>query len=713
MAALETIRTKAGALISIIIGLALLAFIVNPDTIGTARNIFSSRNDVAKIGGHTISYEEFSSAIDRNTNINKLMYWLLAGQEAPSGEQASENMRELAWNDMIKKYVLEPEYAKAGLSVSDEELTDLMTGENLSPVVKSFFADPQTGLVNRNIIANILQQVEVSNEWKVFWISMEDQVRDQQLVTRMSELSSKSDYSNSLDVNRMVESSKTNFEFGYVLKDYNSVPDSLIVVANSDLKKYYEAHKYEYKQARARDMEYIVFNITPSANDFERTRNIVERIAEQMATKEVSELSSFVTLNSEKPFDDKYYKRGEFPQEIDSLVSKGKTGDMFPYYQIGDTYYVSRISNMRMLPDSVKAQHILLNTANITSKEAADSIVKLADSIIKRLEGGAKFAEFAQEFSSDKGANLQGGDLGWFSFSQMVRPFSDSCFYGKKGKYMKVGTQFGLHIVQVTDTKNISEKIQLATVQETATPGRETYSQFHNRANSIVTAADGTLAGFRKAAQEAGVQTLKEYNVQLGVKKIASLSEIGELVRWLYDAEEGDVSGVIEVNDKSASVVAALTRIKPAGIAPFEQVRADVEVKTRREKKAAKLNDDLTKALEGAATIDEVASKTGGRAVSVSSPVNFTVPYISGLMLPEPKLVGAVTATKETNKLSKPVVGENGVFVYTVTNIAANPQAITEEMARMRLTSAATGQASFYPALMDKAKVEDNRGRFF
>ena len=703
MATLETIRTKAGVLISVIIGLALLAFIINPDTIATAQNIFSSRNNVGKIAGNNISYEEFSTAVDRYTALNKLMYQLMTGQDAPTGEQVSANIREQAWNDMIKKFVLEPEYEKVGLSVSDEELTDLMTGEDLSPVMRSFFADPQTGVVNRVVIHNILQQLDMSAEWRTFWISLEDQIRDQQLVSRMTELVSKSDYNNSLDIGRTVESNKTNFEFSYILKDYNSVPDSLIVLTDSELKKYYESHKYEYKQSRARDMEYVAFAVTPSASDFERTLNDIENIAEQMASVPVADLPAFVTLNSEVPFDNVYKKRGEFPAEIDSLVSSGKIGDIFSAYQIGDTYYVSRIADIRTLPDSVKAKHILLTDMNTVIK---------ADSIIKLLENGTDFTALAQEFSSDKAANLKGGDLGWFAFSQMVRPFSDSCFYGSKGKFMKVVTQYGLHIVQVTGSKNDNEKIQLATVQETATPSRETYSQIHSQANAIVTGSGGSLAGFRQAAREAGAQPRKEYNIQLGTKKVASLNDAGELIRWLYEAEEGEVSEVIEIDNRNTSVVAVLTRIKPAGIAPFAQVRSDLEVKVRKIKKAEKLCEDISKALEGAATIDEVVDKSGGRAVNASSPVNFGTTYVSGLMLPEPKLVGAITAMKETYKPQGPIEGENGVFAYSVTNISENPQAPTEDVVRMRLLNPAGGQI-FYPVLMDKAKIEDNRGRFF
>ena len=703
MATLETIRTKAGVLISVIIGLALLAFIINPDTISTAQNIFSSRNNVGKIAGNKITYEDFSASVERYTALNKLMYQLMTGQDAPSGEQISENLREQAWNEMIKKFVLEPEFEEVGLNISDEELTDLMTGENLSPVMRSFFADPQTGVVNRVVINNILQQLDLSVEWKTFWISLEDQIRDQQLITRMTELVSKSDYSNSLDVGRAVESNKTNYEFSYILKDYNSVPDSLISFNDSDLKKYYELHKNEYKQARARDMEYVSFSITPSAYDFERTLNAIEKVAEEMASIPVDELPAFVTLNSEIPFDNVYKKRGEFPAEIDSLVSSGKVGDIFPYYQIGDTYYVSRIAGIRTLPDSVKAHHILLTDMNTAMK---------ADSIIQLLEDGADFARLAQEFSTDKAANLQGGDLGWFSFAQMVRPFSDSCFYGSKGKFMKVVTQFGLHIVQVTGVKNESEKIQLATVQETATPSRETFSQIHARANAIVSGANGSLAGFRQAAQDAGMQSRREYNIQLGTKKVASLTDAGELVRWLYEAKEGEVSGVIEVDNRNTSVVAVLTRIKPAGIASYEQVRSDLEVNVRKLKKAEKLKEELAAALEGSATIDEVAGKSQGRVVNATSPINFSTTYVTGMMLPDPKLVGAVTATKETAKPQGPIEGENGVFAFSVINISENPQAPTEEAIRMRLMNPASGQI-FYPVLMDKAKVEDNRGKFF
>ncbi|MDR0560899.1 MAG: peptidylprolyl isomerase [Prevotellaceae bacterium] len=689
MATLETLRTKAGVFISILIGLALLAFIVNADTLATARAIFSPRDEVGLIAGDKIGYEEFNALLTYNTNMYQLTYNLMTNQEAKMTEEVNENLRNSTWDELIRKHAFEKEYRKIGLSVSEAELYDLTLGSNVSPLIASYF-----GNMDKAMIANFVQNA--SGDTKIFWVNLEKQILNQQLISRYTQLEQKSRYVNSLDVESALEGEKQNIEFSYILKDYASVADSLISFKESDLKNYYDKHKEEYQENRSRDVEFVAFTVKPSANDYEKVMNKMEQLQKQMDTISASSFPLFVRSNSDVPFDKIYRKKGELPANLDTVVFKKSAGDVLPYYQEGDMYSLSGIVEFKTLPDSVKAQHILFDQKDFGK----------IDSIYNLLKEGANFDEFAKQYSTD-GSAAGGGDLGWFTFDKMVRPFSDSCFYNPVGSVMKVITQFGIHIVKITGAKEFNEKVLLATVKKNVLPTRETYQNYHAQATKIAAQSNGDIKKFRAICAEEGVLPYNEYNIGLENKNVGQFQNVSALIRWMYEAEEGDVSGLIEIDNKKTYIVAALTNVKNTGIQPYKKVRHSILPKVIEEKKA----EYLIKLINDAkgANLDETASKLGLTAISVTPAVNFNTSFIPTLRLPEYKLLGAVTSTP-VNQLPEPLAGESGVYMFTVTNKSENAQAQTVEAIRTRLES---GYYSAFTVLYENAKIVDNRNNFY
>jgi len=697
MATLETLRKKAGVFLSVIIGIALLAFIVNADTIATARNIFSSGNEIGKISGNKIELEEFQSLLDYNTEIHKITYSMYQ-QEAPMNDEATENLRNKTWQDLIMKYILEAEYAKIGLAVSDIELADLtVTGANLSPRISQIFTNYETGVLDRAQLSAFVQNM--SGIAKVWWIDLERQVRNEQLYSKYSQLDSKSNYVNSLDVEHTLEGEKNNVEFSYILKDYNTAPDSVISYKESDLKRYYEKHKSEYKTTRSRDVEFVAFSVIPASNDYERVMYKMEELQTKMDTVAPANMPLFVRINSDAPFDDAFYKKGELPAVLDSVVFDKKVGAVLPYYQEAESYNLSGIVEFKNLPDSVKADHILFSQANLGK----------VDSVFDLLKAGASFAALAAQFGTD-GTSTKGGDLGWFAYKSMVRPFSDSCFFKPVGSLMKVATQYGVHIIKIRDAKMYTNKVQIATVKKIIRPSKETYQSYFSQANRIAAQSQGDPVKFRAACAEDGFQPRTEINIALDSKVVGTFQRASNLVRWMYEAKEGDVSGVLEIDDRNTYVVATLTAIKDAGISPLGKVKARVASSVVTEKKGEYLAAQISEARKDANTIDEVAAKLGLSVTSVTPAVNFNTSFIPTLRMPEAKLLGAVTTTPE-NKLSDPVIGESGVYLYVVTSITENTQAQTPEAIKTRLE--ANNYSTLYMTLLDKAQVVDNRGKYY
>jgi peptidyl-prolyl cis-trans isomerase D len=698
MTTLETLRTKAGIFVSIIIGIALLAFIINADTLATARAIFSSGdNDIGKIAGNIISNEEFEAQLQENTRLYEINYAIYS-QNAPMNEEIKESLRNQTWQDLITKYVIFAECEKTGLAVSDDELTDLtVTGANISPIIAEKFTNPETKTVDRNQLQNFVSNMDgIYKEW---WIDIERQVRENRLFSKYAQLESKSNYVNSLDLEHALDGEKNNTEFSYILKDYASVPDSLIRYKESDITDYYKKNKLKYKSTRSRDIEFVAFTVAPSANDYEKVMYKMEDLQAKMDTLAPSAMYFFVRRHSDVAADSMYYKKGELPAVLDSVVFNKEPGYVLPYYQEGDTYNLTGIVGFKDIPDSVKADHILFSPEN-TSK---------VDSVYNLIKKGASFASFAKEFGTD-GTKDNGGDLGWFAFKSMVRPFSDSCFLNPVGSLMKVRTQYGVHIVKIRDAKLYNRNVQLATVKKNITPSKETYHSYYAQANKIAAQSRGNLEKFRATCTEEGLSPRKETNIGLESKSVGLYKQVSNLIRWMYEAKEGDVSGVLEIDDKNTYVVAALTGIKEAGIAPLEKVRPQIISEVIKKKKAEYLINQMSEAQKDAATIDAVATKLGINVTNVSPAINFNSSYISTLRVPEYKLLGAVTTSPE-NKLSEPVAGETGVYIYVVTSITENPQAQTPEALKSRLT--ANSYSNLSGILYGKADIVDNRGRFY
>jgi peptidyl-prolyl cis-trans isomerase D len=698
MTTLETLRTKAGIFVSIVIGIALLAFIVNADTLATARAIFSSNDDVGKIAGNTISREEFENTLEYNTAIYKISYSMFSQEAPPINEQVNESLRNKTWQDLVSKYVRDVEYQKIGLDVSEAELTDLtVTGTKLSPLISQIFTNPETGTVDRTQLQNFV--IGMNGIAKTWWLDLEKQVIDEHLFTRYSQLDTKSNYVNSLDVEHALDGEKNNVEFSYILKDYSSVPDSLISYKETDIKDYYNKNKLKYKSTRSRDIEYVAFTVSPSANDYEKVMYKMEELQAKMDTLPPAAMYRFVRRNSDFQPDSLYYKKGELPAVLDSVVFNKKAGDVLPYYQEGDTYNLTGIVGFRNMPDSVKADHILFSPENDTK----------VDSVLALLKKGANFAALAQQFGTD-GTAANGGELGWFDFKSMVRPFSDSCFFNPVGSLMKVKTQSGTHIIKIRDAKLYNNRVQLATVKKTITPSQETYQSFYAQANKIASQSKGSVEKFRAVCAEEGVQPRRENNIGLESKSVAQYQQVSNLIRWMYEAEDGDVSGILEIDDKKTYIVAVLVGSRETGISPYKKVRNQIIPEIVKAKKAEYLITQISDAKKDATTIDEVATKLGISVTSVSPAINFNSSYIPTLRMPEYKLLGAVTSTSE-NKLSEPIAGEVGVYVYLVTSITENPQAQTPEAIKSRLEL--SNYSTLYRVLYENANIIDNRGRFY
>ncbi len=678
-----------------IIGISLLSFVLG-DMFGTKRGggLFSSDHNLGEINGNTVTYEEYQQKVDYYTGIYQIMYGKNANSEAVLDE-----VREQAWQALVRENVYDTEYANLGLKVSSDELFDLIQGHNPSPLIIRNFSNPQTGEFDRSFVLRYLQSLDQNPnpDAKAYWLFLEKEIIQQRLQTKFMGLVAKAMYVTDVDAQNMLNNTANTVNIQYVMKPLSSVGDSAVKVASADIKKYYNAHKEQYKQTASRDVEYVALPIAPSAEDDQVTREWIEKLAPEF--KAASDPHQFVTLNSDVPFDAAYHKKGELSEVLDNFAFSATKADMLSPVLDGDAYKMARIADVRMLPDSVKARHILLNV-----QEGMEAARKRADSIRTALRKGAKFEELAAKYSVDEAANAKGGDLGWFTQTSMIKPFGDSCFFAPKGKIMVVETQYGIHVVEVTGKGKDEKKVQLAVVVRELEPSRTTRERIFANANELATQAHD-YAAFTTKAAEKGYAKHAANRITINDKNIQGLQQARELVRWAYDKKDkGVISGVFEINN--SFVVAALTEIRKDGYAPVEQVSAEISAEVLREKKA----DVLAAEMQGATDLNSLAQKLNSSVGTVDN-VNFASFYLPNVGV-EPKLAAVASAAKD-NQISAPVKGNAGVYVFAVTSHQTNANEAQLVQEKQRLQAAAPMRVGYelFEALRVDANIKDLRGK--
>jgi peptidyl-prolyl cis-trans isomerase D len=698
MAVIGRIRKRVGLLIAFV-GISMLLFILG-DLVTSNKGIMNKSSDVVGVvNGEKIHYQEFERKVDHMIENYK------ANTKSENIDQNTTDMlREQAWNMAVNENTLGKEYTKLGVSCSPDELFDLVAGKNPHAQVKQAFTDPKTGIFDPQTVVRFLKDLPNRDEaTQKQWNEFENAVRDERIAQKYKDIIKSGLYVTSLEAkNNFIESGKT-LNLKYVVLNYNSIPDSSVKPEESELKTYYNAHANEYKQAETiRKIEYVTFDITPSADDRKEITDWAAKKKEEF--EQASDNVSFVNQNSDTPFDSAYYPKSTLPL-IDSSLFTASTGTVVGPFEDGGSIKISKLNAVKMVPDSVKARHILLK---IEGNDTA-AVMARADSLKNAIKKGSSFADLATKFSQDPGSAIKGGDLGWFLPGRMVKPFNDACFEGKKGDLPIVISQFGVHLIEILDKGKESKQVQIATLTRKVEPSQKTYDALYNKANQFAATASSGDA-FDSAVVKQGLNKRTADNIRESDKNIPGLEQPRELIRWVYKAEKGEVSKAFTVGEKY--VIAHLVSIKEKGIQPLEDVRPQVTAAVIRQKKADMLIEKFNKQAAGATTIDAVAQKMN-TGVTDANNLTFLNTYIPAAGN-EPRVVGTAFALKQ-GEISKPIKGESGVFIVMVSSVTEPAPAKDFEANRKQLLDQRKGRSEYevFNALKEKANIEDNRGRFY
>lgn len=682
-----------------------------------------SRTLLGEIDGRKLDYQEFSQMHD-------MLY------RNVSSDGFSD--RTYLWNFYVDDAILQKEADAIGLGVSKTELLDLQFSSDatkLSPIISGRYQDPATRqvdfqqlnqlkeMITGNKIDEMIQSGQLVPDFKYRWAHQEKEVIKDRLQTKISRLVEKGMYTPSWMAEMVANEQNQKVDFLYVQVPFDEIENSEVNLSDDDFKAYLEENKGLYRQdEETRKVEYVVFNVAPSTKD---STTIRQNIADLVSKFQETENDSLFVENNYGSIDEAYYKKDALSAVIADTVYKMSVGTVYGPYLDVDSYKAVKLLGKKVVPDSVKAKHILRRAEDPASLTAAQKTIDSLKTLIET--GAASFDSLAAKFSQDPSNAQKGGDLGFFGSGMMVKPFNDLCFYkAEPGKVYSVITQFGVHLVEITDRKfsGSEPSVRVAYISQQIVPSQETQDMVREQALQLQEKSK-TIDDLRKNATDQGktVETsppLKANDFTIGSLGLNQGSR--EITRWAFGVDVnvkapkvGDVSpqvygfqnqGEFYINKY---VVAALKGIRAAGMPSVADVKDEIEPMVINRKKA----EIIRQRIQGKTDLFSIAS-TFSVQVDTATNVSFASAFIPKSGASEPKVV-ATTFKIDLNQVSEPVAGNSGVYVVMPTNKPPVAPAgnIAQTQASSQQSARNSARARLLQALRKNADITDNRSKFF
>lgn len=703
MGIMSFLRNRLGLIMVIVIGLALFAFIIGEVVHYGSSYMNGDRTTVGVVGGEKINYDEFNAKVEQNTQNFKQQ-----SNQSSLNPQMVSYIQQTTWNQEISQIILQKQINKLGLTVGVDESKALIQGSNPSPQIVQAFTNRETGQFDKQQLNAFLANITSSKAdpaMKQQWVAFVNQIIEGKKSEKYLSMVRNGLYVTSLEAKDDYEARNKIANFKYVNLDYSSVPDNAVKLTDGDYEDYYKEHKNEFKNPEElRTFNYVVFNAAPSSADTAAAKAQINKLLGDFKTTKNDSL--FVAINAATPSPLIYQKKGQLDPTLDSVMFNAAPGFVYGPYLSNGSYKIAKLINTEVGPDSVQARHILLNPA---TEGGVDKALAKADSLKKLIQSGKQtFADLAKTNSID-GSAAKGGELGTFSRGAMVPGFEDAVFNGKKGDFKIVSTQFGVHLIEIENQKGSSKVVKVAVVDKPLTPSSKTQSVAYAKAQDFLSKT--TDHPFAQVAKAEHLQQQTADNVNAAAFTVPGLDNARDVVKWAFGAKKDDISNqVFELGDQY--VVAQLETIKPKGILPLDVIKKQIEPAVRNEVKAKQLKEKFDNAVKGANSLDKIASQVN-RPVTPVQNVVFANPIIPGIAQ-ENKVVGAIFGS-QINQISKPVEGQNGVYVFVVDSFN-NPPALNNTVKDRQQIQQAMLQridTDVFNVLKDKSDIKDYRAKFF
>ncbi|MFM1837009.1 MAG: Peptidylprolyl isomerase [Bacteroidota bacterium] len=705
MALITKIREKSG-IAAAAIAISLVLFLVGADIFQGKSSLFgSSSQEVGEIAGESIMIQDFQKKVEEAT----ANYTAQTGK-GPS-EQEAASIRDQVWNQFILDIAYKKEFDALGLKVSEEELIDMVQGNYIHPSVRQQFTNPQTGQFDKTFVIQFLKNLKtMPAQQQQAWAAFEKSISQDRIRSKYENLLRLSNYVTQADAAKEYQSQNAKFNARFLFVPFFSVPDTTIKVTDAQLEEYLAKHKDQFIGTNTRSIQYATFPVIPTKQDTVEFYNQIKKLAKDLAVAPND--SAFAMLNSDvrTPYLLPY---AEIPAAVKAMLPTFQVGGIYGPFKEGLTYSIYKYGGVKK--DSLftmRASHILITPAN-KSDSAKAQAKQRAEAILTQIKGGGSFETLAQMNGMD-GTAQNGGDLGYFKNNgAMVKSFEKALF-GFNGTGLMPGvveTEFGYHIVKVTDAKS-NTSYKLAAINKTIAPTQATLDKVFTQADAFAN-ANGTLAAFEVALKkDKSIIMMRADRLQENSSAVNNLANAREIVRWAFDENTavGDGSKKVFEQDNQY-IVAYLTGKTDKDNVKVEDYRIELTALVRNQLKGEQISKKLA-GIKG--TLEQIAQKYGAGAL-VETVQDQT---LAGGMLntagPDAIALGRIAGLKN-GKRSSVFVGDNGVFIAEKTGGVAAPALADYSQYKNQLQMMGVQRSSFYinEAIKENAKIVDKRYKFY
>lgn len=635
MAMIEKIRNQRWLLIAVV-GISLLGFLVNGAVLQWLQG---GPGDLGEVDGDAIDVTEWQSAIDEQ----RILFNYQGNESSLSND---------TWNNIVERKLYSEAFEKAGIIVTEEEYDEILFGEMLSPYVRQTIYGGQDSASVREQMRTNFDGMEPDRAigWKKLIMHKRAKEKYDLMLKRGL-------YANNIDGKWAFKQQSDKVSLSYVVKTYAEIPDSTVNVTEEDIRSYYNKHKNdrEYKQEVSRSVNYIRFPVRPSATDSLTLSESLTSLSESFRT--ATNDSAFAAANASVGSRTYIkYSPNQFPEPYNGQVLNDSIGKVIGPFISNGKYVIAKVSKRINELDSVKARHILIK-ADRKDAAALAKAKTTADSIKKVIAKEKNFEAMAAQYGTD-GTKNSGGDLGWFAKGAMVKEFEEASFKGKVGELQLVTTDFGVHVLEVTDQKFAVARVAL--IEKNIEPSAQTKKRSYSSAGDFVMNNNDSIS-FRSAAEALGTPIMKAQNIRPNATSINGLQNAGTVVGWAYGAELGEVSQPMMI--EGDYIIAVVSDIKERGVPTLANVYEKMKAEAIKEKKAEIYMEKMKSgSLEEIAKAVESNVKTADNLTLRSG----NIPG-SGVGAQEYEVIGIAFGLKK-DFISSPIKGKGGVYVLQRTS---------------------------------------------
>lgn len=719
MTALGKIRSK-GILLIIIIGLGLFAFIAE-EAFRSCNGIKGQNSQqIGEVLGEKIYVQDFQKLLDEYQDAMKLTM-----RTDNLSEDQLNQLKDQVWQQLVSERVMKEDCKKLGLTVTEDELQNVLNDGTNQLLTQTPFVNQQTGRFDVSILKQFIdayRKAEASNNSQQldqmrpaynYWLFVEKNLRTQLLAQKYQSLLANCVLSNKVEAKMAFNEENEEAQIQLASIAYNTIKDADIKVTDEELKAKYEELKPAFRQQQeTRDVKMVDVQVKASATDRAQLQKDMASYQKQLAaaadpTQVVSKSGSMIQYIGLPVSGKAFQQYPDIASKIDSMAV-GTTGVVENTKD--NTYNIVRILSRTELPDSVEFRQIQVGGKTLEAARAS------ADSIQKALAAGGDFQAIAKRYGQDSTTT-------WFTgamyeqastMSQDNRAYIEALLNGAVGSTQNIELTQGNVVIQVLNRKAMKSKAVAAVIKKEIRFSDNTYSKAYNRFSQFVTQSQASLADLQKHATKFGytVQDLNDFATSSHTVGNVGGSGIRDAIKWIFEAKEGQVSQLFEAGKENDHLlVLCMTKIHPQGYRPWDdaQVKEILKREVIRDKKAAMIMAKL----KGVNSI--AAAQAKGAKVSTVNQITFAAPaFIQATGAAEPALSGAVAATAQGKFCSAPVKGNAGVYVFQVVKKQMRPAKYNEEqqiqMCRQR---AMQYMGNFMQDLVFGAGVVDNRYLFF